>query len=69
MSVAKTKIAIIQFPGSNCETESIFAVTQAGLQVEEFLCNRPIISLEFIDGIRYRSDDYDSCTDTLWDIS
>jgi phosphoribosylformylglycinamidine synthase subunit PurQ / glutaminase len=50
MSITKSKIAIIQFPGSNCETESIFAITQAGMEAEEFLWNRPVIDLEGFDG-------------------
>jgi phosphoribosylformylglycinamidine synthase subunit PurQ / glutaminase len=43
-------IAIIEFPGSNCETESIHAVTQAGMAAEEFLWNRPASELEKFDG-------------------
>jgi phosphoribosylformylglycinamidine synthase subunit PurQ / glutaminase len=50
MSSPKPKIAIIQFPGSNCETESLYAVTQAGMEAEEFLWNRPTLDLEFFDG-------------------
>ena len=44
------KIAIIQFPGSNCETESIYAVNQAGMVAEEFLWNRSVEDLEDFDG-------------------
>lgn len=50
MSVTKPKIAIIQFPGSNCETESMYAVTQGGMVAEEFLWNRSIADLELFDG-------------------
>jgi phosphoribosylformylglycinamidine synthase subunit PurQ / glutaminase len=50
MSSPKPKIAIIQFPGSNCETESLYAVTQAGMEAEEFLWNRPVLDLESFDG-------------------
>jgi phosphoribosylformylglycinamidine synthase subunit PurQ / glutaminase len=47
---AKPKIAIIEFPGSNCETESIHAVTQAGMEAHEFLWNRPASELAAFDG-------------------
>lgn len=33
------RIAIVQFPGSNCERETILAVKRAGMQAEEFLWN------------------------------
>jgi phosphoribosylformylglycinamidine synthase subunit PurQ / glutaminase len=49
-SSAKPKIAIIEFPGSNCETESIYAVTQAGMEAHEFLWNRPADELKGFDG-------------------
>lgn len=35
------RIGIIQFPGSNCERETILAVKRAGMQPEEFLWNAP----------------------------
>ncbi len=47
---AKPKIAIIEFPGSNCETESVYAVTQAGMDAQEFLWNRDPSDLELFDG-------------------
>jgi phosphoribosylformylglycinamidine synthase subunit PurQ / glutaminase len=50
MSSPKPKIAIIQFPGSNCENESVYAITQAGMEAEEFLWNRSIADLEEFDG-------------------
>jgi phosphoribosylformylglycinamidine synthase subunit PurQ / glutaminase len=50
LQTPKPTIAIIEFPGSNCETESIHAVTQAGMSVEEFLWNRPPSELAKFDG-------------------
>ncbi|MCZ6672056.1 MAG: phosphoribosylformylglycinamidine synthase I, partial [Verrucomicrobia bacterium] len=44
------KIAIIQFPGSNCETESIAAVRRAGMEPVEFLWNQSYELLESFDG-------------------
>lgn len=44
------RIAIIQFPGSNCEAESIRAVRQAGLEPIEFLWNHDPRELEACDG-------------------
>ncbi len=35
------RIAIIQFPGSNCERETKLAVARAGMTPEEFLWNEP----------------------------
>lgn len=35
------RIAILQFPGSNCERETMLAVKRAGMQPEEFLWNEP----------------------------
>lgn len=35
------RIAIIQFPGSNCERETMLAVIRAGMLPEEFLWNEP----------------------------
>ncbi|MBI2484156.1 phosphoribosylformylglycinamidine synthase I [Candidatus Uhrbacteria bacterium] len=43
-------IAIIQFPGSNCEAESIRAVRAAGMDAEEFLWNRNPSDLSSCDG-------------------
>ena len=34
-------IAIIQFPGSNCERETMLAVKRAGMTPIEFLWNEP----------------------------
>ena len=44
------KIAIIQFPGSNCEVESLRAVRQAGMEAEEFMWNRDPRDLANFDG-------------------
>lgn len=44
------KIAIIQFPGSNCESESMRAVRAAGMEAEEFLWNRKPSDLALFDG-------------------
>lgn len=44
------RIAIIQFPGSNCETESIAAVRRAGMEPVEFLWNQSYGLLEGFDG-------------------
>lgn len=35
------RIAIIQFPGSNCERETMLAVKRAGMEPVEFLWNQP----------------------------
>tara|TARA_B100000315_G_scaffold260939_1_gene328077 strand:+ start:10611 stop:11867 length:1257 start_codon:yes stop_codon:yes gene_type:complete len=44
------KIAIIQFPGSNCERESVLAVKRAGMGSFEFLWNMPSENLINCDG-------------------
>lgn len=44
------RIAIIQFPGSNCESESLRAIRAAGMEAEEFLWNRDFHDLEKFDG-------------------
>jgi len=44
------RIAIIQFPGSNCESESIRAIRTAGMEPEEFLWNRAPQDLAGFDG-------------------
>ncbi len=44
------RIAIIQFPGSNCEAESLRAVRAAGMEAEEFLWNRNPLDLVNFDG-------------------
>ncbi len=49
-TTSKPKIAIIEFPGSNCETESIYTVTQAGMEAHEFFWNRDVRELETFDG-------------------
>lgn len=44
------KIAIIQFPGSNCERESALAVKRAGMEPLEFLWNEPEEKLQKCEG-------------------
>jgi len=44
------KIAIIQFPGSNCERESVLAIKRSGMEPVEFLWNEPIDKLLECDG-------------------
>lgn len=44
------KIAIIQFPGSNCERETILAIRRAGMEPVEFLWNEPQEKLLSCDG-------------------
>lgn len=44
------KIAIIQFPGSNCEREAILAVTRVGMDVVPFLWNADPALLTDCDG-------------------
>jgi phosphoribosylformylglycinamidine synthase I len=44
------RIAIIQFPGSNCERETMLAVKRAGMQPEEFLWNQSREKLAEFDG-------------------
>lgn len=44
------KIAIIQFPGSNCERETMLAVKRAGMEPIEFLWNGPREKLTEFDG-------------------
>ncbi len=44
------KIAVIQFPGSNSDAESLRAVRQAGMEAEEFLWNRDFHDLKNFDG-------------------
>lgn len=44
------KIAIVQFPGSNCERETMLAVQRAGMTPVEFLWNEPHSKLRDMDG-------------------
>jgi phosphoribosylformylglycinamidine synthase subunit PurQ / glutaminase len=44
------KIAVIQFPGSNCEKETNQALKRAGLEPINFLWNEPVKKLEKCDG-------------------
>jgi len=44
------RIGIIQFPGSNCERETMLAVRRAGMEPVEFLWNEPRVNLRNMDG-------------------
>jgi phosphoribosylformylglycinamidine synthase subunit PurQ / glutaminase len=44
------RIAIVQFPGSNCERETILAVKRAGMEPIEFLWNEAKEKLSSMDG-------------------
>lgn len=44
------RIAIVQFPGSNCERETMLAVQRAGMQPVEFLWNEPAEKLAIMAG-------------------
>ncbi len=50
MSEATKRVAIVQFPGSNCEAESAAAIRRGGMIPEEFLWNRDPSELEDFDG-------------------
>jgi len=44
------RIAIVQFPGSNCERETMLAVKRAGMEPVPFLWNEPKAILREMDG-------------------
>lgn len=44
------EIAVIVFPGSNCERETLLALKRAGMHGTEFLWNRPSAELAAFDG-------------------
>lgn len=44
------RIGVIQFPGSNCERETMLAVRRAGMEPVEFLWNEPREKLQSLDG-------------------
>lgn len=50
MSVQQKRVAIIQFPGSNCEAESAAAIRRNGMEPVEFLWNRDPAELASFDG-------------------
>ncbi len=45
------KIAVLTFPGNNCEVETLRAVKNAGLDAEIFLWNQDATQLETFDGV------------------
>ena len=50
LTLFKKNIAIIQFPGSNTERETLMACHRVGLSPVEFLWNEPAESLSDFDG-------------------
>ncbi|MCD6040182.1 MAG: purQ [Gammaproteobacteria bacterium] len=44
------RIAVVQFPGSNCERETILAIKRAGMEAQEFLWNEPTEKLADFHG-------------------
>ena len=44
------KIAVLQFPGTNCEFETLVAVKTVGMEAEIFRWNRPAGELSSFDG-------------------
>lgn len=44
------RIAVVQFPGSNCERETMLAIKRAGMEPIEFLWNEPRERLRTMDG-------------------
>ncbi|WP_324307913.1 phosphoribosylformylglycinamidine synthase subunit PurQ, partial [Methanothrix soehngenii] len=44
------KIAVMQFPGTNCEFETLVAVKEVGMEGEIFRWNRPEEELSGFDG-------------------
>src|SRR5579863_4408946 len=44
------RIAVVQFPGSNCERETILALKRANMEPVEFLWNEPHEKLRAMDG-------------------
>lgn len=44
------RIAIVQFPGSNCERETMLAVKRAGMEPIEYMWNEPREKLATMDG-------------------
>jgi len=44
------KIAVMQFPGTNCEYECLVAVKTVGMDGELFRWNRPAVELSAFDG-------------------
>lgn len=50
VSVNRPRLAVIQFPGSNCENETLRALDEAGLEADVFRWNRPAQQLHEYDG-------------------
>lgn len=44
------RIAVVQFPGSNCERETMLAIKRAGMEPVEFLWNEPREKLRAMEG-------------------
>ena len=44
------RIAVVQFPGSNCERETMLAIKRAGMEPVEFLWNEPAEKLRDMSG-------------------
>lgn len=44
------RIAVVQFPGSNCERETMLAIKRADMEPVEFLWNEPRAKLQALDG-------------------
>jgi len=49
--VASPKIAVLTFPGNNCETETVRALKTAGFNAEIFLWNRKASELQDFNGV------------------
>lgn len=48
--MSKINIAVIQFPGSNCEREALLAIERVGMRPHEVMWNSPAPNLERMDG-------------------
>lgn len=45
------RVAVVQFPGSNCERETKLAIARAGMTPVDFLWNQPVEALNEMDGL------------------
>ncbi|MBN1295161.1 phosphoribosylformylglycinamidine synthase I [bacterium] len=50
MSDGRFRVAVLQFPGTNCEYETAAVIRAAGMDPEVFRWNRPADSLDVFDG-------------------